>query len=215
MIINGFSSDTRLVGADSEGWVDVIKIPYSGTTVIPSFTVYSGSKTHAFKSSEKSIVWPHFLGNYSAIRIKPGCMTFKTVNPYQASSSSGGDCKLGWFASKTQLDTDSTKSSTDTPTWSYCRFRLANSVTAPAGVNMATYGNSFYETTVVDRTLINTTSADGTGSFRHQDQRILSTSSMIFPGDTVYFYIGFVHSSGQTSDISFSYAGDLIIQGHI
>lgn len=216
MIINGFGGSSVGAGnASNDGWIDIINVPYSGTTTVPTFQHFSGSKTIAFASTEIVVSsWP-YTGDYNALRIKPASLTLKSVSGYSGTSNYPTNYRFGFIASDTQLDSNYTASSTDYRTWMYA-WLSGITTTVAAGTNLATAGSNKYYITPFETKQYTTYRQDYAENIHTPVfyDKFKMGSGYYVVGTSYYFYIYQTWVDGGSSGLSFSYSGGLVIQAH-
>ena len=218
MIINGFGGSSIGAGnASNDGWIDIINVPYSGTKTISGISHFSSTKTKIFASTELAVVWP-YVGDYSALRLKPNSLTLKNVANYGGSSNYPASYRWGFTASDTSLSSDQTGSSTDSRTWLYA-WLSGLTTNLAVGANLATSGTDQYQITSFTEKQYSTYIANRTSEpwYIHAPtfyDKYKGGSGHYITGNTYYFYIFEVWSQGNSSELSFSYSGGLVIQAH-
>lgn len=211
MIINGFGGNHITTKDD---WIDIPLVTYSGTTTLPSRTSFSGSRSVAHYSTEKSFVMPDVSG-FQALVIKPNCMTFKTVNSTWPSSGATGALQLGMYIVETQLTADVTGSNESSLSWCFGTFR-PNGGTSAAGHDMLSWGSSSVDASPITITVYRydtTTKAPYTTATAYTNN--FAGTRTLTSGHTYYAYLCWcVYSTnGMTSDITFSFSGSFALQG--
>lgn len=220
MIINGFGGASFTY---QDNWIDIPLVTYSGTTTLGPISSYSGSRAIAWKSTEQTIVWPD-VTPYRYIRVKPNCMTFKTVNSTWPSSSASGSGRLGLYCSTTKMDSTTTLTSSYEYEQPLCFGAfIPNSAASAAGHNMLSWSGSYAIAYNME-----TKRQDYAVPYNHINGNYQGLPCVYTPtsrtgwgeiqfitGTTYYIYISFVvfSTGGMTSDITFSYSGSFILQG--
>lgn len=220
MIINGFGGANFTY---QDNWIDIPLITYSGTTTLGPISSYSNSRAIAWKSTEQTFVMPD-ITPFRYIRVKPNCMTFKTVNSSWPSASAEGSGRLGLYCSTTKMEETTTLSSSYDyePPICFGAF-FPNSAASAAGHNMLSWSGSYAiaynmvpqrQTYAVPYSHLSD-SYQGLPYVESSVGHLGWGEARFITGTTYYAYISFIvyQTSGMTSNITFSYSGSFILQG--